>query len=215
MLTVHLIRHAESESNAGLPTSHPSSTPLTEKGLAQARQTALAFDSAPSLIAHSPYIRTRQTAQPLMERFPTVGVAEWPVQEFTYLAPANWDGTTIEERRPAVHAYWERGDPFYVDGAGAESFAGLLERVRQTHQLIAAQPAGDLVVFSHGEFLRAFLWTHLHPLPEPSAENMRRFRQFCYSFRFPNCGILKFLPEGSGWFSSLNFAHLASDLLTM
>ena len=36
------------------------------------------------------YLRTQQTAQPTIERFPEVPVAVWPIQEFTYLEPSRW-----------------------------------------------------------------------------------------------------------------------------
>jgi broad specificity phosphatase PhoE len=40
MLTVHFIRHAESESNAGMRTEHPATIRLIEKGLEQVRLTS-------------------------------------------------------------------------------------------------------------------------------------------------------------------------------
>lgn len=213
MPTIHFIRHGESTSNAGLRTVHPALTPLTERGIVQAAQTSLAFDSAPHLIAISPYIRTRQTAQPLIERFPSAPLVEWPVHEFTMLAPHHWDGTTVVERRPAAHAYWERGDPFYCDGEGAESFVDLMERVQQTRALIEKQKDGVVIVFSHGEFIRAFWWRMLIAHYEPDADAMRRFRAFIHAFRFPNCGILKFHFDGDEiWNSQISISHLAPEL---
>jgi broad specificity phosphatase PhoE len=213
MIAITFIRHAESTSNAGLRTKHPALTPLTERGYIQAAQTALAFDSAPSLIVVSPYVRTRQTAQPLMERFPAVPMTEWPVQEFTFLAPQHWDGTTVEERRPAAHTYWERGDPFYWEADGAESFADLMRRVQQTQDLIRLQKDGFVIVFSHGEFIRAFWWRILFPKFEINAEAMRRYRAFIHAVRFPNCAFLKFRFDGDEvWNSSISTSHLSEEL---
>lgn len=87
MRTVWLIRHAQSESNFGLPSFIPAAPPLTPLGIEQARYVAGAFSERPNLIVTSPYVRTQQTAQPTLERFPDVPQEEWPVQEFTYLAP--------------------------------------------------------------------------------------------------------------------------------
>ncbi len=217
MLTIHFIRHGESTSNAGLRTIHPALTPLTERGLIQAAQTSLVFDSAPDLIALSPFIRTHQTAQPLIERFPAVPVTEWPVQEFTMLATHHWDGSTVHERRPAARAYWERGDPFYRDGEGAESLVDLMERVRQTRALIDQQKGGVVVVFSHGEFIRAFWWRMLFGYePITDADGMRRFHSFVYAFRYPNCGILTFHFDGDQvWNSPICAAHIAPELWVM
>jgi broad specificity phosphatase PhoE len=214
MLTIHFIRHGESTSNAGLPTTHPALTPLTERGLTQANLTALTFDAAPNLIALSPFIRTHQTAQPLRERFPTVPVTEWPVQEFTYLAVNSWSGSTFVERRPAVQSYWERSDPCHRDGEGAESFVDLMERVRQTRALIDQQGQGVVCVFSHGEFSRAFWWRTLFPYePTDTADAMRRFRSFVRGFRYPNCGILTFHFDGENvWNSPIRIAHLPPEL---
>ena len=64
MVSIWLIRHGESEANAGLPTSDVALIELTEKGHQQAQKVASAFTQAPSLIVTSPYIRTKQTAQP-------------------------------------------------------------------------------------------------------------------------------------------------------
>src|SRR3546814_5730649 len=36
---------------------------------------------------------TRQTAAPTIARFPGVPVEVWPIEEFTYLQPARWNGT--------------------------------------------------------------------------------------------------------------------------
>ena len=83
MIRVFLIRHGESESNAGLPSADPGSAPLTPDGHRQARQVARVLADAPALIVTSPYLRARQTAQPTISRFPGAACEEWPVQEFT------------------------------------------------------------------------------------------------------------------------------------
>jgi 2,3-bisphosphoglycerate-dependent phosphoglycerate mutase len=131
-LLAWLIRHAESEANFGLATAQPAETPLTERGWEQARRLAAWLDEPPSLIVTSPYVRTKQTAQPARERFPEVPHEEWPVQEFTYLSGLHGRLTTAAERRPLVEAYWLRADPHHVDSPGSESFAGVLRRAHDT-----------------------------------------------------------------------------------
>lgn len=215
MLTAYFIRHAESESNAGLRTEHPATIRLTNKGLEQARLTSQIFKSAPDLIVTSPYLRTQTTAAPLIERFPEASHVEWPVQEFTYLDPSHWDGTTSLERQPAGHLYWERNDPLYHDGGGAESFMDLIERVELTRQLILAQKAQTIVIFSHGQFTRTFWWRMAFLQLAIDADAMRRYLHFIRGISFPNCALVKAeFDQGAVWCSSVDTSHIPPDLLT-
>lgn len=111
----------------------------------------------------SSYLRTRQTAEPSMQRFPDVLVETWPVQEFTYLSPGRCVGTTAAQRRPLVEAYWQRCDAGHVDGAGAESFTAMLRRVRVLRERLAAHPAGFIVVFTHGQIMQGLRLLTLYP----------------------------------------------------
>lgn len=81
-----LIRHAESAANAGGATSDPGSIPLSEVGRAQALSIAAALPRRPDLVVMPPFLRTWQTAEPTMSRFPDMQVETWPVQEFSYLS---------------------------------------------------------------------------------------------------------------------------------
>jgi broad specificity phosphatase PhoE len=215
MLTVHFIRHAESESNAGMRTKHPATIRLTEKGLEQARLTSQIFENAPDLIVTSPYIRTQTTAAPLIERFPGTPRVEWPVQEFTYLDPSHWNGTTGQERQPAARAYWERSDPLYHDGGGAESFMDLIERVERTRQLILEQTMGNIVIFSHGQFTRTFWWRMAFPNLVIDSEVIKRYLHFIRGVSFPNCAIIKFrFYQEEVWCSGVDVSHIPPELLT-
>jgi glutamine cyclotransferase len=70
VIRVFLIRHGESESNAGLASSDPGSIPLMPDGHRQAGQIARVFSDIPALIVTSPYLRARQTAQPTISGLP-------------------------------------------------------------------------------------------------------------------------------------------------
>src|SRR3546814_4281836 len=78
---------------------------LTGLGQEQAREVAASWTQAPALIVTSPYTRTRQTAAPTIARFPGVPVEVWPIEEFTYLQPARWNGTRSAERMPHLERY--------------------------------------------------------------------------------------------------------------
>jgi broad specificity phosphatase PhoE len=85
-----------------------------------------------------------------------VPVEVWPIEEFTYLQPAGWNGTRSAERMPHLERYWNEADPDYCDGEGAESFGTLRRRCEATLTRLAAMPAGSLVyVFGHGQFIQA------------------------------------------------------------
>ncbi len=117
----------------------------------------------PDLIVTSSYLRTQQTAEPSIDRFPEMPVETWPVQEFTYLSPGRCVGTTAAQRWPLVEAYWRRCDAGHVDGAGAESFTAMLQRVRVLRDQLAAHPAGFIVVFTHGQIIQGLRLLTLHP----------------------------------------------------
>src|SRR2546421_386547 len=133
MSTVFLIRHGESQSNAGLATTGPRHVMLTPRGREQARDIANFLRLYPSIdiIVTSPYLRTKKTAEltTSMPLFRSVAQEEWDVQEFTYLSSMHQELSTAEERRPLVDAYWEQCQPSFVDGSGSESFAQFIDRV--------------------------------------------------------------------------------------
>src|SRR3546814_8316697 len=132
------IRHGQSTGNAGVPCDDLGAIELTELGQEQAREVAASWTQAPALIVTSPYTRTRQTAAPTIARFPGVPVEVWPIEEFTYLQPARWNGTRSAERMPHLERYWSAADPDYCDGEGAESFSTLLRRCEAALTRLAA-----------------------------------------------------------------------------
>lgn len=150
------IRHGQSTGNAGIPCHDLALLELTEVGWWQSREVAERWIETPDLIVTSPYLRTQQTAAATLARFPNVPVEIWPIQEFTYLQPARWNGTLSSERMPYIERYWAEADPEFSDGEGAESFAMLPERGRAALNRLETLPVESLVyVFSHGQFIQA------------------------------------------------------------
>ncbi|MDW5266944.1 MULTISPECIES: phosphoglycerate mutase family protein [Acidobacteriaceae] len=78
-----LIRHGQTTGNAGSPCDDLALLELTELGWEQAREVAARWTEVPGLIVTSPYLRTRQTAAPTIERFAKVPAEIWPIREFT------------------------------------------------------------------------------------------------------------------------------------
>ena len=211
---VWFIRHGESVSNANLPTTHPAASELTEKGHREAEYVAQAFDKKPDLIVVSPYIRARQTAVPTINRFDPINVVEWPIYEFSYLHPEKYKGTTGEERWPAARSYWQRMDPLENEGGEGESFAELLARVQEMETLLWQTPESFVALFSHGLFLRAFLWMALSDFQEATSTTMERYLNFSRGISMPNGSILKTRFEANGriLFSPFDTAHIPEKL---
>jgi broad specificity phosphatase PhoE len=150
------IRHGQSTGNAGIPCNDLALLTLTDLGWQQAREIAQAWTERPTLIVTSPFLRTQQTAAPTIERYPDVPVEVWPVQEFTYLQPSRWNGTLTAERLPHIESFWEKAEPAYCDGDGAESFETLLRRAGEALERLQSVPRDALAyVFSHGQFIQA------------------------------------------------------------
>ena len=156
--TFWFIRHAESEGNAGMVTTSAGGIPLTERGHAQAQHLAQHIDTPPDLFVISPYLRTVQTAQPSLDKYPSIPVETWPIQEYTYLpAEVYRSSTTAQRNKPAVD-YFRKGDPDLILGDGAESFNQLIARVNLALDRVIESPHRSIYLFSHGWYIRTMLW---------------------------------------------------------
>lgn len=113
---------------------------------------------APDLIVASPFARAKATAQATAATFPSTALETWAVEEFTYLAPDRCVDTTVAQRKSWVDAYWLKSDPAYRDGTGAESFLDLVARAQAFLDRLEQHPAGDIALFSHGQYLNAVAW---------------------------------------------------------
>jgi len=157
------VRHGETFSNIGHSYDHPQRIRLTDEGHKQAK-TLVKKIKSPDKIVVSKYFRTIETAQPLMEKHPHVLVRVFPhLHEYTYLSPKKFNKGKIgdEIKHRYINQFWDRLDPFHKDGDIAESFLEFIKRVDKTiHTLKKLDPHGNVYVFTHGIFMRAFL--HLH-----------------------------------------------------
>jgi broad specificity phosphatase PhoE len=185
--SILMIRHAQSAAQFGEASSDVALIPLSERG----ENDAAAHISQllkPDLIVVSPFIRTRQTAQPLIDLYPEVPVEEWSVQEFTYLAPERCRDMTAEQRAPMVRDYWERRDPDYVDGEGAESFNQFCQRVvaliRRCQELDKRT-----YIFSHTMFMQA---VRMCVGQQEKRFEMEPFRETCFLTPIRNLECIEF-----------------------
>lgn len=188
---VWLIRHAESEANAGGRTSDPAVIPLSKRGYEQSEEIELKFSEEPDLIVTSRYIRTKHTAAPIRKRFSSAPHEEWDIHEFTYLSPDRCINTTEADRLPMVKEYWDRCDPFYCDGDGAESFNDFINRVRKTLENIKKRDESFITVFSHGQFIAGLLWIMKNDISDLTYKEMQGYKNFLYSVAPQNGEIIE------------------------
>lgn len=202
-LVVHCIRHGESCSNAGLITNDPETVPLTELGRSQAISACETLRLlSPDLIISSPLPRAIQTAQPTLATFPEVPVETWPlIKEFGILASARWAGTTKDDRRPWRQAYWNKSDPGFVDGEGAESFSTFISRVRKTLlslEELYQKGQRNIIIFGHGQFFLAMRWIIMEN-PQVTPETMQALRHIFKTAPFENGTGFTATFDGKAW----------------
>ncbi len=191
---IWFIRHGESTTNAGEISTDKFSTPLTALGQEQAKAASLAVTRAPELIVVTPYIRTHLTAKPLQERFPESPREIWDLHEFSALSDENYSNRTWTERIPLMQDFWERNDPDYVDGAGAESFSAMAGRVRAALGRLQTREESFTVVFAHGYIIQTARLILAHPkLPEK--ELMRKLARSTRTSHIENCAITRVLKN--------------------
>lgn len=213
--TILFIRHAESVANAGLATASPDSIPLTEKGIEQSKLLAGFLHDDPQLIVVSSFLRAKQTATPLIERFTDSEVETWNVHEFTYLSQKKCGHSSMADRKPLVKEFWQRSDPDYCDGDGAESFADFIERVRETVHKLENSPHQTIAVVTHGQFIRAVMWLLLTGKKEMNPSAMSKFFNFLEAVPFPNTAYLKISFGGEEkYISSILTDHLSQSLIS-
>ena len=195
---IWFVRHGESRGNAGYRTATPAGTELTPLGYTQAERIAAVIAAAPppELLVTSSYLRTKQTAAATLARLPHVRHEEWPLHEFAFLDPARFYNTSMAERRPAAVAYWERSDPQYCDGPGAESFSDFMARVDGALAEIRRRDIPFSVVFSHGFVIRAVMWRLLSPPAVLDDQAMARYWRFFRAVDVPNASIFKVTFNG-------------------
>jgi broad specificity phosphatase PhoE/ADP-ribose pyrophosphatase YjhB (NUDIX family) len=191
------VRHGESLSNAGLPTQSSRITPLSHKGIVQAEKLAKKIKVKPQLIIVSKFLRTQESAKPLISKYKDVKVEIWNmIHEFTYLDRRIHKNKTAEQRKKYAIAYWDRNDPFYKDGPLEESFYDLLVRSEKFLNKLNKRNEEKIVIFNHGYFLRSLIITKklnkkVNKLTKQELiKLMTLFNGLYHTFRIENTQIL-------------------------
>src|SRR3989344_1027737 len=195
--TIRFIRHAQSEANVNKDYRADNfSVPLvqlSELGLKQAEGVVDYFNSTPDLIITSSYIRTKQTAKHLIEKYPNVPQEEWDIHEFTYLSLNRCFNTTFGERKPFVDEYWQRSDPLHQDGEGAESFMDFINRTRNALETLKTRKENFIVLFSHEYTIAAVKYLLEKNPGQITSKEMGEYREYFLSNRVPNASKVEFV----------------------
>nr|WP_067063137.1 histidine phosphatase family protein [Mucilaginibacter sp. L294] len=188
MKEVWFIRHGESEANAGFATTDHARISLTEVGHMQSTKLADRLEKQPNLFIVTSFLRTQQTAEPALNKYPDVPIEVWPLHEFDYLSASQCVNTTAADRKPWVNEFWSRCDPDYVHGTGAESFFSFRQRVVNCITDLEFRKENLIVVFTHGQVMRA-IYQYVAFGRQPLS--MKLFRDEMLKISVPNTGVFK------------------------
>jgi broad specificity phosphatase PhoE len=148
-----LVRHGESTGNAEGRLLGRIDSPLTDRGLEQARSLADTVAGADRLIS-SPLVRARDTAEALGTGLPVEIDERWVEVDY-----GEFDGRKLTDIPVEVWRMW-RSDPAFVP-PGGESLASAGARVRAACEELFADPDGaargdrTVVVVSHVSPIKA------------------------------------------------------------
>ena len=186
MKTLYLIRHAQSEANAGGISKPERDIALSPLGREQA-QALVARLPASKHVYTSELRRTHETAAPYCRAHGITPQALPLLNEFSCLAFELIRGMDGAARRPLADAYWQRADPQECSGAGADSFAAFNQRVSA---FLAHHPqlADGSLLFGHGIWIGLLAWRLLGFRAETSAD-MAAFRRFQSALPMPNTAV--------------------------
>ncbi|MFW2047256.1 histidine phosphatase family protein [Acinetobacter variabilis] len=177
-MSIFLIRHAESEANISGKTLSHASIALSENGHIQAQKLCSMLPKIDHVMV-SKYLRTQQTAAPILEKYKLDFEVDEHLHEFSYLSERKCVNTNLNDRKAWVDAYWEKMDCQHKDADDAESFEDLYLRVQAFHEKLKAMAEHytekHLAVFSHGQFLQLLMMQIQQPRPL-SKELMQQFR---------------------------------------
>lgn len=179
---LYLVRHGATANNRAKPPrlqGRRTDPPLSEEGLAQARQTGrFLADSPLDAVFSSPLRRARQTAEAIAEAH---GLAVEAVDDLIEVDVGDWEGRAWEEiERTDPEAY--RG--FMTDATvhpylGGENLVTVLERAKPAFERLMEENQGRrIVAVAHNVVNRAYL-TELVGIP------LARYR----SIPQDNCGL--------------------------
>ncbi|MBU3666816.1 MAG: histidine phosphatase family protein [Chthoniobacterales bacterium] len=207
MKTLYLIRHGETDHNAGDLAMGQTDVPLNERGHGQARQTAEWLRRYPvGRIVSSDLQRAMDTAAPLGA---ALGLAVEPDPRLRELCFGIFEGKRIDDcarEHPALVEQW-KGGSFDFAPPGGETRRSLMARTLAVLDELLAAPQDHIAVFTHGGTLTAL---HTHMLEQDHPHPRERIHR---AFRFQNGSVSMAVRAGNHWrFLVVNSTfHLAGE----
>lgn len=198
MKKIVLIRHAESEANVGdkiLP--HDNIIKITQNGKKQSEELVEVLEK-PDRIILSKFIRTIETAEPTIKKYPETEVHLWlEVHEFDPADNTVLDFPSFQDFKVRYDLYWQKLDPDYKDAEHVESFREFVIRINKAILKAKNIPDGINYVFTHGWCIKMF-YVLLRDFvdynkvsnsdPEIYKKIMTRFVAFDKEFKSKNTG---------------------------
>ncbi|SIR98373.1 Broad specificity phosphatase PhoE [Moraxella cuniculi DSM 21768] len=164
MKKIYLIRHGQSEANAGT-TVYPNETiPLSRLGSVQAWHLAQWLHTTiqdVDAVFVSPYLRTQQTAQPYLTKTDLIPSVLPCLQELDMLAFENIASLSFAEIGALAEKFWQQ-DNHYRDGENTDSFDDFVKRVQAARQHFEQMADGTYVMFGHGIWISMLIWQLMH-----------------------------------------------------
>lgn len=188
-MSITFIRHAQSEANAGGVSKPNPIIELSPLGHQQALALASEISPPPTKVYLSEFLRTHQTAAPILDKFSLQPVIVPCLNEFNVFGFEVVKGMTGAQRLPLAKRYWKTCDPDASFGQGAQSFNEFCAQVGEFITLLAeGRIVDDSIVFGHGMWFSVFSWLQeTHSSPPISSTEMKAFFSYLTQHHPANC----------------------------
>lgn len=195
MKKIFLIRHAESEANVGGTFhEHKHTIKITEEGKRQAQELKEILEK-PDRVIVSKFIRTIETAEPLINKFPETEVHMWlDAHEFEWISCAEEVCAERDKMRESTFNYFTNSDPFVRKENTEESFKEFADRIYKLTLKIGKISEGVNYIFTHGFVIKMILLI-LNKKIKIEGDDfdykkfMQDFGQFNFEFKTKNTGV--------------------------
>lgn len=198
MKKIYLIRHAQSESNAGQAVRPNHQINITDVGKTQAQELAdwLSANVTEPVteIFVSQYLRTQQTAQPYLQSTKRTAIVIDELHEFNFLDFDTIKDLSFDDIRVIADEFWQQHSAHRASEL-TDSFEHFVARVQKVRAYFDALPDGTYLVFTHGMWIGMLIWQLLLG-DSPRLYNMKKFREFELATRPKNCEVLLLAPAG-------------------
>ncbi len=195
---VTFVRHAQSVTNAGERWPDPYTIPLSELGKLQAESLSLTLPTVETVL-HSAMIRTRQTIEPYLARYPES--RSMMLSDLNEMRDLNWRNlvdATSAGIRAELAAWWADPDPHATRG-GEESFAGMHARACRVISSLEQCGFERVIVVTHANYLRLLKCLLERRLLGTLAEQKAQYWALRRDMYVPNAGVCHATWDGTAW----------------